>query len=319
MAILLLETVHPDAHAVLAEQGEVILAETAEAALAAAHTGNVQAILTRGKGKITRELMQACGSSLKAVCRCGAGVDTVDVAAAHEMGLKVIYAPGINAMTVAEHTLMLMLAITRKAFMLAREVKAGNWAVRNGYEGVELRGKTLGVIGLGHIGREVAQRAQAFGMRVMFFNRSHKTTLLRSGDDGRQTTFEEVLGESDVISVHVPLNTSTTQLINASSFEQMKRGAFLINTSRGAVIDKAALKEAMAHGTLAGFAGDVFDPQPPTSDDMAFVNDDRVILTPHVGGLTDNAFREVCLYCAENVLAVVRGGEPEQKSVLGYG
>ena len=114
MAILLLETVHPDAHAVLAEQGEVILAETAEAALAAAHTGNVQAILTRGKGKITRELMQACGSSLKAVCRCGAGVDTVDVAAAHEMGLKVIYAPGINAVTVAEHTLMLMLAITRK-------------------------------------------------------------------------------------------------------------------------------------------------------------------------------------------------------------
>ncbi len=302
--ILLLETVHVDAHATLAAQGDVVLAETADTALAAAQKGNVQAILTRGKGKIVRELMQACGSSLRAVCRCGAGVDTVDVIAARELGVPVIYAPGINAATVAEHTLMLMLAITRKAFGLMREVKAGNWAIRNSNEGVELRGKALGVVGLGAIGREVALRAQAFGMRVLSFSRTSKTTR------------EDLLRESDVISLHLPLTDATRGWLGASEFAQMKRGAFLINTSRGAVIDKAALKTALQDGTLAGFAGDVFDPQPPTRDDLTFVNDDRVILTPHVAGLTDTTYREVCLFCARNVLAVVRGEQPEVKSVF---
>jgi D-3-phosphoglycerate dehydrogenase / 2-oxoglutarate reductase len=306
MTILLLETVHTDAHALLATKDEVMLTEAAETALAAAQNGNVQAILTRGKGKITRELMQACGGSLKAVCRCGAGVDTVDVTAAHELGVEVIYAPGINAVTVAEHTLMLMLAITRRAFVLMREVKAGNWAIRNGYEGVELRGKTLGIVGMGNIGREVALRAQVFGMRVLTFSRMSKTTR------------EELLRESDVISLHLPLTDETRGWLGVNEFAQMKRGAFLINTSRGAVVDKAALKAALQEGTLAGFAGDVFDPQPPSQNDMAFVNDDRVILTPHVAGLTDKTYREVCLYCAENLLAVVKGGVPEQKSVFGY-
>lgn len=299
-----------DAHALLAAQGEVVLAETADAALVVARNGMVQAILTRGKGRITRELMQACGKSLKAVCRCGAGVDTVDVVAVHELGLKVIYAPGINAATVAEHTLMLMLTITRKAFVMMREVKAGNWTVRNSYQGLELRGKTLGIVGMGNIGREVAMRAQAFGMRVLAFSRTNKTA-----DGRRWTTREELLRKSDVISLHLPLTDGTRSWLGAREFAQMKRGAFLINTSRGAVMDKAALKAALQDGTLAGFAGDVFDPQPPTSEDMAFVNDDRVILTPHIAGLTDKTYREVCLFCAENVLAVVRDGEVEVRSV----
>jgi phosphoglycerate dehydrogenase-like enzyme len=302
--ILLLETIQTDAHALLAAHGGVVLAETAEAALAVARGGGVEGILTRGKGRITRELMQACGSSLKAVCRCGAGVDTVDVAAAGELGVKVIYAPGINAATTAEHTLMLMMALMRKAFVLMREVKAGNWAVRNGYEGVELRGKTLGIVGMGNIGRQVAQRAQAFGMQTIFFSRITNTTK------------ETMLRESDVISLHLPLTEETRGWLGAHEFGQMKRGAYLINTSRGAVIDKAALKQALQDGTLAGFAGDVFDPQPPSGDDMEFVNNDRVILTPHVAGLTDRTYREVCLYCAENVLAVVRGGAAEERAVF---
>ena len=304
MAILLLETVHANAHAMLAAHDEVLLTEAAEAALAATRAGNVQAIVTRGKNKISRELMQACGSSLKAVCRCGAGVDTVDVAAACELNVRVIYAPGINAATVAEHTLMLMLAITRRAFVLMREVKAGNWTMRNSYEGVELHGKTLGIVGMGNIGREVARRAEVFGMRVLAFSLSNPAQR------------DAVLRESDVISLHLPLSDATRGWLGASEFAQIKRGAFLINTSRGAVIDKAALKAAMQDGTLAGFAGDVFDPQPPTSDDLRFVNDDRVILTPHVAGLTDKTYREVCLFCAENVLAVVRGEEPEKRSVF---
>jgi phosphoglycerate dehydrogenase-like enzyme len=307
MAILLLETIHADAHALLAAHGAVLLAETAEAALAVAHGGGVEGILTRGKGRITRELMQVCGSSLKAVCRCGAGVDTVDVMSAHELGLKVIYAPGINAATTAEHTLMLMMALMRKAYVLMREVKAGNWAVRNGYEGVELRGKTLGIVGMGNIGRQVAQRAQVFGMQTIFLGRTTITT---------NTTKETMLRESDVISLHLPLTEETRGWLGAHEFAQMKRGAYLINTSRGAVIDKAALKQALQDGTLAGFAGDVFDPQPPAGDDMDFVNNDRVILTPHVAGLTDKTYREVCLYCAENVLAVVRGGAAEEKAVF---
>ncbi len=158
-AILLLESLHPDAIALLADYARVIQVKTPEQALAIARSGGVAAILTRGASRITRELMRAC-AELKAVARVGAGVDTIDVEAAKGIDVKVIYAPGMNAATTAEHTLMLMLMITRRAYALTEQVRAGNWAVRNGYSGIELRWKTLGIVGMGAIGREVAARAR---------------------------------------------------------------------------------------------------------------------------------------------------------------
>ena len=311
MSILLLESLHPDAELLLTAHSEVVLAETAEVALAAAQACGVQAILTRGKGKITRELMAACGPSLKAVSRCGAGLDTVDVAAAQALGLTVIFAPGLNASTTAEHALMLMLAVGRKLATLNAAVKAGHWAIRNSYEGVELRGKTLGIVGLGNIGRRVAELGQAFGMEVLFWNRSQPSSAV-----GRPASLETVLRTSDFISLHVALNAETRGLIGAAQLAQMKPTAILINTARGALIDQQALAHALSEGRLAGFGGDVLDGQPPDAHDV-LLKQERAILTPHVAGLTDTTYRQVCVFCAQNVLAVVRGEMPDAHSVFG--
>jgi phosphoglycerate dehydrogenase-like enzyme len=308
MAVLLLESLHPEAEALLAECGPVVHAASDAHALEVARAGGVAGILTRGKGKITAELMQACGPSLRAVSRAGAGLDTVDVAAAAKLGVTVIFAPGMNAQTTAEHALLLMLMAGRKAAMLNANVKAGNWAVRNGYEGVELGGKTLGVVGLGNIGARVAQLGQAFGMRVIYWSRASR--------DGRfgYRDLDELLGEADVVSLHVALSDNTRRLIDARRLALLKPTAILVNTARGALIDQSALAQALETGRLGAFAADVLAEQPPPSDDP-LLKSAHVTLTPHVAGLTDRTYREVCAFCARNVLAAIAGRPPDADSI----
>jgi D-3-phosphoglycerate dehydrogenase / 2-oxoglutarate reductase len=312
-AILLLEALHPDATELLAGHARVIQVETPEQALAVARSGGVVAILTRGKGQITRELMRAC-IELRVVSRVGAGVDTIDLDTARAGNISVIYAPGVNAATTAEHTLMLMLMITRRAHELTTHVRAGNWAVRNDYVGVELRWKTLGIFGMGAIGREVAQRAKAFGMQVLCVNRKPITDAIRA-DGVEQTTLPDMLARSDLVSLHVPLTEETRGIFGAQEFSLLKPGAFLINSARGALVDKAALARALESRQLAGYAADVFAPQPPEAEDLSLINHPNVILTPHVAGLTDATYRQVCLYCARNVLAVLSNSAPDDASV----
>jgi D-3-phosphoglycerate dehydrogenase len=308
MPILLLESLHPDAEALLAQHDAVVLAEGDAHALAMARQSGVTGILTRGKGRITRELMQACGPSLKAVCRAGAGLDTVDVAAAQELGVAVIFAPGRNAQTTAEHTLMLMLMAGRKAALLDANVKAGNWAIRNGYEGVELNGKTLGVVGLGNIGARVAQLGQAFGMRVTYWSRAARDPRFEYRE------MDDLLRKADVISLHVALSDATVGMIGARELALTKPTAILVNTARGGLIDHAALAVALDAGRPAAFAADVLAQQSPDSNDP-LLKSERVTLTPHVAGLTDRTYRDVCLFCAQNVLAVVKGEAPALHSV----
>jgi D-3-phosphoglycerate dehydrogenase / 2-oxoglutarate reductase len=309
--ILLLESLHPDAEALLQTAQAVTLVEDAGSALALVQHETVNAILTRGKGRIGAALIAACGGSLRAVSRAGAGVDTIDVAAARQRGVTVIYAPGINAASTAEHTFLLMLAITRRAYALAEQVKTGNWAVRDTYEGVELRGKTLGIVGMGAIGRQVAQRARAFGMRVMYANRGEQAV-----EGCEQLSLAALLPQADLVSLHVPLNDQTRGMLGAAEFQRMKPGAFLINAARGALVNKSALAAALHSGRLAGYAADVFDPQPPAAEDMALLCRPDVLLTPHVAAITDKTYRDVCLFCARNVLAVLRGDTPDAESVF---
>jgi phosphoglycerate dehydrogenase-like enzyme len=307
--ILLLESLHPDAEAMLAAHDGVTLASDAGHALALAQHGGVVAILTRGKSKITHELMQACGPSLKAVSRVGAGLDTVDTTAAREMGVAIIFAPGKNAQTVAEHTLMLMLMAGRKAVLLNTNVKAGNWAVRDGYVGTEINGKTLGIVGLGNIGGRVGALAQAFGMHVTYWSRTARD------DRFAHRELDALLREADVISLHLPLNDATRGMIGARELALMKPTAILVNTARGALIDQVALASALNEGKLGAFAADVLAQQPPDSNDPLLHND-RVTLTPHVAGLTDTTYREVCLFCVANMLKAVKGEEPASSSLF---
>jgi phosphoglycerate dehydrogenase-like enzyme len=280
--------------------------------LAIAQEHSVRAVLTRGAGRVSRELISAC-PSLAVVCRVGAGVDTIDLEAAQAAGIPVLFAPGRNAASTAEHTILLMLAITRRALELNGAVRAGKWHHRARYLGVELRGKQLGIVGLGAIGAQVAKRAVAFGMRVCYFSR-------RVSNDGSATAidwlpFTELLQQADIVSLHVPLTPDTHGLMGVDEFAQMKPGAYLINTARGALVNKAALVATLDSGHLAGYAADVFDPQPPGADDLALLNRHNVLVTPHIGGITDTTWREVCDYCARNVLAMLRGEAPAQESV----
>ncbi|MCS7055877.1 MAG: hypothetical protein NZM18_06865 [Thermoflexales bacterium] len=308
MSILLLETLHPEAEALLAQHDRVTLAADESHALDVARREAVAAIFTRGKGRITRALMQASGASLKAVSRAGAGLDTVDLDAAKELGVAVIFAPGLNAQTTAEHTVMLMMMAARKAAFLDAQVKAGRWSVRNGYEGIELNGKTLGVVGLGGIGTRVAQIGQALGMQVIYWSRRARDARFA------YRALDQLLREADVISLHLALNDETRGLIGARELALMKPGAILVNTARGALIDQRALTQALSEGRIGAFAADVLAQQPPAPDDP-LLRCERVTLTPHVAGLTDRTYREVCLFCARNVLAVLRGEPPDPRSL----
>jgi phosphoglycerate dehydrogenase-like enzyme len=309
MTILLLESLHADAEAALAGHGRVARAESDAHALDVALQGGVAGILTRGKGRITRDLMQACGPSLRAVSRAGAGLDSVDVGAAKELGVAVVFAPGKNAQTTAEHALMLMMLAGRQAAVLNASVKAGNWAIRDGYDGVELNGKTLGVVGLGNVGSRVANLGRALGMRVIYWSRAARDDRFDYRD------LDALLGEGDVISLHVALSNDTRGLIDARRLGLMKPTAILVNTARGGLIDQVALARALQVGQLGAFAADVLAQQPPDPGDP-LLGCERVTLTPHVAGLTDRTYREVCVYCARNVLAVIDGRPPEPESVL---
>jgi len=201
-----------------------------------------------------------------------------------------------------------MLMAGRKAALLDANVKAGHWRIRDGYEGVELNGKMLGVVGLGNIGARVAQLGQAFGMRVIYWSRSARDERFTYRD------LDDLLREADVISLHVALSDATRGMLGARELALMKPTAILVNTARGGLIEQATLAVALDAGRLGAFAADVLAQQPPDPDDP-LLKSERVTLTPHVAGLTDRTYRDVCVFCAQNVLTVMKDEAPALQSV----
>lgn len=307
MTILLLETIHPEAQALLESYDRVRLAPSAEAAREAVEQERVAAIVTRGRGRIGADLIAAC-PELRAVARCGVGLDNIDSAAAAARGVTVVFAPGSTTAAVAEHTLMLMLAAARRLVPAAEAVRADNWAFRNGYQGYDLAGRTLGIVGMGAIGRRVAELAAGMGMRVIYWSRRRRSAGFA------YVELPELLASADVISLHVELTGETTHLIGAAELALVKPGAILVNTARGGVLDQGALAEALRAGRLAAFAADVLEHEPPEADDP-LLRDERVMITPHTAALTDVTYRAMCVRTATNLLAVLRGEEPEAGSI----
>jgi D-3-phosphoglycerate dehydrogenase len=304
MSILLLETLHADAETLLRSHAEVF--NVGEAADAPFEPADVEAILTRGRGRVTRTLMERC-QKLRVVARCGVGLDNVDTAAAQALGKTVIYAPGTTTTAVAEHTLMLMLAAARRLRPVAEAVHQGNWAIRNGYEGIELAGKTLGIIGFGQIGRRVAELGRSLGMQVVVWSRSGSGPY-------PALALDELLRTADVVSLHVALTPETRHLIGAEALQTMRPGALLINTARGAIIDEQALQDALREGRLGGFAADVLEEEPPAPDNT-LLDHPHAIITPHIAALTETTYRRICVETAANVLAVLRGKAPAEGAV----
>lgn len=308
MTILLLESIHEDAHTLLADFDRVVAYEDPEQESSLGE--DIVAVLTRGKGQVNRQLMERC-PGLRVIARCGVGLDNVDLKAARDHDIPVVYAPGSTTDTVAEHTLMLMLALSRRLCSFSGAVADGRWQARNEYRGTELKGKTIGIVGLGAIGGRVAALAEAFGMRVRYYNYSSRDVAY-----GR-VTLDELLEESDVVSVHLQLNEETRHLVGKRELALMKPAALLVNTSRGAVIDQRALTEAFKESRIGGFAADVLEVEPPDPSEE-LLGDERVLITPHVAALTEETYREMCLRTARNVLAILRGEPPERESIYSH-
>jgi D-3-phosphoglycerate dehydrogenase / 2-oxoglutarate reductase len=297
--ILLLETVHPDAHAALSSAATLLSAEEPGEALGIVRSEPVEAIVTRGRGQVRRPLLEAA-PHLRVVARAGVGLDNVDVAAATERGIRVINSPGSTTIAVAEQTMSLMTALVRGLYPSIHGVRTGDWEGRSRYDGDDLAGKRLGLVGLGQIGQRVARLAEAFDMEVLYWSRHRKEVPYRF------LPLPELLATSDIVSLHVALTSDTGHLIGPRELAAMKDGTFLVNTARGGILDQAAVARALDEGRLAGFAADVLQQEPPDPADP-IITHERSIITPHVSALTRSTYRTMCLRTARNVVAALRG------------
>jgi len=244
----------------------------------------VRGLLVRGATKVTADVLRAC-PDLAAVVRAGTGLDNVDVAAAKECGVRVMNTPNANSVSVAELTFGLMLALERHVVPAASDLRRGVWE-KSRYQGRELCGRTLGVIGFGRIGREVATRARAFDLTVIAHD-----PVFDSASEGfgwvKSVSRDELLAAADIVTIHVPLTNGTRGSFGAREFGLMKRDAILVNCSRGGVVVESALHDALAHGTIRAAATDVFENEPPgESPLLALAN---LLPLPHLGASTAEA------------------------------
>jgi D-3-phosphoglycerate dehydrogenase len=249
---------------------------------------DAEALIVRSATRVTAELLDKAGK-LRVVGRAGVGVDNIDLPEATTRGVLVMSTPGGNAVSVAEHTFALLLALARQVPQLDKAIHEGRWE-KSSAAGTEVRGKTLGLIGLGRVGSEVAVRAEAFDMRVLAYDPFISEAAAREVSV-ELVPLEKLLAESDFVSLHTALSPATEKLINAVTIEKMKKGARLVNAARGELVDEAALAEALKRGKLAGAALDVFAEEPPKNSPLVALT--NVIATPHVAGSTAEAQEEV--------------------------
>ncbi len=288
------------------------------------HLPVADALLVRSAVQVTRDVLRKA-PKLRVVGRAGVGVDNVDLDAATEAGVLVMNTPGGNAISVAEHTLALMLAMARRIPQANASTRAGKWEKKK-FMGTELRGKTLGVIGLGSIGREVVKRARAFEMRILAHD-PYVTSKIAHDLGIELADLNALYAASDYISLHVAATPETTGMFSRQAFAKMKNGVRIVNCARGELVDQAALCEALESGKIADAALDVFAAEPVPSDCPLFASD-NVLATPHIGGSTEEAQEIVGVRIAEQVVEYLRHGiainavnmpalSPEQYRALG--
>ncbi len=300
MRVLVTDTLDPVCQSLLEEAGieaAVHLKKTPEELKALA--GGADGWIVRSGTTLTAELIEAA-PSLRVIGRAGVGVDNIDLAAATRRGVLVLNAPDGNTVSTAEHTCAMMLALARQIPQAAASLKGGAWD-RKEFSGAELDGKTLGIVGVGKIGRAVARRMQSFGMRTIGFD-----PVL--GQDAADRLGVELVdlstlwAESDVITLHAPLNDATRHLINDDTLAQCRDGVRLVNCARGGIVDEAALLRGLESGKVGGAALDVYsqEPPPPALDDL--VRHPHVVATPHIAASTDEAQRKVARQVTEQVI-----------------
>jgi D-3-phosphoglycerate dehydrogenase len=268
------------------------------------------ALIVRSRTKVTAQVI-AAGANLKVIGRAGVGVDNIDVAAACAHNLIVVNSPHAATVSVAELTIAMLLALARSVHHADASMKQGKWD-KNAFTGVEVAGKTLGLLGLGRIGMEVARRAAAFGISVLAYD-PHKTEERCRERGATCVQLDELLAASDFVSLHLPLTGETKNILDATNLARMKKGARLICLARGGMVDEDALRAALDSGHLAGAALDVFavEPAPPGS----LAEHPKVLATPHIGAQTQEAQARAGLAIADEVLNVLAGKPPRWRVV----
>src|SRR5579871_1136773 len=303
MRILIAESLAPAAVKLLQQQPgwEVVVSNPKEYMQ---HLAAADALIVRSAVTVDKNVL-AAAPNLRVIGRAGVGVDNVDLPAATSAGVLVMNTPGGNAVSVAEHTLGLMLAMARSIPQASASTKSGKWEKKK-FMGTELRGKTLGVVGLGSIGREVVKRAKAFEMRIIASDPFVNAQTAK--DVGVELVDLPVLfAQSDYITLHTALTPESQHLLSGDAFQKMKKGVRIINCARGELIKEAALGEAITSGHVSGAALDVFEKEPPDPND-ALLKLDAVIATPHIGGSTEEAQEIVGLRIAEQVVEYLKSG-----------
>ncbi len=302
MKVLVAEPIAQEGIEVLSKQAEVDIKLGLKPEKLIALIGEYDALMVRSETKVTAKVIEA-GKRLQVIARAGVGVDNIDVEAATQRGVVVVNAPTANTISAAEHTIALMLALARHIPQAHTLLKAGVWQ-RHNFVGVELRNKTLGVIGLGSVGSEVARRAQGLQMRVIAYDPFVSPDYAHNlGVE--LVPFDNLLTNADFITLHLPLTPLAKNLIGTKELSQVKSTVRIINCARGGLVDEKALLQAIEEGRVAGAAIDVFSQEPPL--DNPLVKSEKVIATPHLGASTQEAQVNVAIDTAEQVIAVLNG------------
>lgn len=306
---LLIQPIHEAGITLLREAGvEVRRASAFDMDTVAAEIVDADAAITRNAGLDARAMKAAV--RLKVLGNHGIGVDPVDVAYAGEIGLPIVFTPHANVQSVAEHTVLQMLALAKRVREADAAVRAGNYAFRYSGEFHELSGKTLALIGFGRTGRATARIARGgFAMRVVAYDPYVDDSALAGEGVERAADLAALLGEADVVSLHLQLTPETRGLMSRERLALMKPSALLVNTSRGGLVDTAALVEAVTRDRLAGAAMDVYDKEPPPAD-HPFFEVERILLSPHIAGATRECLERTAVQTAAQVIDVLEGRRP---------
>jgi len=259
-------------------------------------------LIVRSRTIVTKGIIEA-GRRLRVIGRAGVGLDNIDVETAKKRGIVILNTQEAAANAAAELTVGLIISLARSIPHADRSMKEGKW-IKKQLMGWELRDKTLGIIGLGNVGERVARFAKALGMKILITKRTPPAPDLLKELEAEFVLLKELLQRSDVVTIHVPLTEETKHMIDAQEIRLMKKGAFLINTARGAIVDEKALLDALKSGKLGGAALDVYETEPP--EDLSLISLPNVICTPHIGAQTERAQRTVAASIAEKIINLLK-------------
>ncbi len=306
--IVVVQPVHSIGMGILQTGGQVVIPSGTSDQEIIAVAGDAEALVVR-LTNVSASLIDAM-PSLKVIGRNGVGVDNIDIGAATKRRIAVINTPGTNSNSVAEYVIAAFMALHKKLVPLDRHVRNGEWHFRDHCRGVDLQEKTIGIIGMGQIGTILATKCKVgLGMNVLVYDPFMSAEYITSHGAMVAESMDALLRVSDVVSLHIPLTQSTRNLFDGQTLRSMKRGAVLVNASRGGIIDEQALVQVLTEGHLSGAALDVFGEEPPVGDSLLW-NAPNLLVTPHIAGLTEDAAARTSEVMAKDVVAVLRGENP---------